>query len=152
MTKYRRLFAGAALASLISVLSPTAASAQIDIPILIPEINEPIPGLDGPTLPPTPPRRVGENVQCHNGVVMGNFTDLDQDDDTLRVYGIVDADAPEILYPAVRAFGMWMFVSPYDGGTQVNLVAFDDHGFRTNHRAMLMWGDGTCVDPSGDWK
>lgn len=104
----------------------------------------------GPSLPPFgptydisfPPHPIGE-LTCTNGILIGNFGDLDQDPATLRVYGITANDFPAVEYPAYRAWGTFIVYVP-GHRNQVNLVAYDADGNRTYHRSAHMRADGSC--------
>lgn len=138
MKHVRRLAAAiVALVFTLVTVSPVSAAPLIDF---------------GPALPPFtptydisfPPEAVGE-LGCSSGIVFGNFTDLDQDDDTLRVYGITANDVPVVEYPAVRAWGTFIVVVPGHRNL-INLVAYDEDGNRTAHRGAYMLSNGTCTD------
>ncbi len=121
----------------MATVAPASAAPHIDIN------PRPVPGWSPVIDISLPPQSVG-NLGCSNGIVFGNFTDLDQDDDTLRVYAIAENDGwPLIYYPTVRVWGTFMAVVPGHGG-MINLVAFDADGNKASHYPTRMRQDGSC--------
>lgn len=139
MQTVRRVIAVAAATMVLASTQPVAAAPTIPLP------GPSIPGIPGPELPPTPPVPVGE-MTCWHGFVFGDFTDLDQDDETLRVYGIsADDGDPIIEYPAFRAWGKWAVYLTTEHN-QINLIAYDDDGHKVGYFPRWMMPDGSCVD------